>query len=103
MNCQETRALVEDALDKRLTGGVKRKFDLHLSHCRECRRFYEAEQAEHSRWFRAMNDTAKAHPLPPDFADRLVAAVLANGAAQTPFFRRFRLPRWAKVAASLMA
>ena len=104
MNCQETRELIEDALDKRLAGGVRRKFDLHLMHCRECRRFYEAEQAEHSRWFRAMNSAAETpHPLPPDFADRLVAAVMANGAAHTPFFRRFRLPRWFKVAASLMA
>lgn len=105
MNCQEARELIEDALDKRLTGCVKRKFDLHLTHCRDCRRFYEAEQAEHARWFRAMNDTAAEppHPLPPDFADRLVAAVLAKDAAQTPFFRRFRIPRWAKIAASLLA
>lgn len=105
MNCQETRELIEDALDKRLAGGVKRKFDLHLAHCRECRRFYEAEQAEHARWFRAMNDTAAEppRPLPPDFADRLVASVLAKGAARTPFFRRFHIPRWARIAASLTA
>lgn len=101
MNCQETRELIEDALDKRLTGGVKRKFDLHLTHCRDCRRFYEAEQAEHARWFRAMNDTAAEppHPLPTDFADRLVAAVLAKGTAHTSFIRRFRIPRWLKRAA----
>ena len=105
MNCQETRELIEDALDKRLSGGVKRKFDLHLAHCRDCRRFYAAEQAEHSRWFRAMNDTAAEppHPLPSDFADRLVAAVASNCAANAPFFRRFRLPRWAKIAACLTA
>ena len=105
MNCQEARDLVEDALDKRLSGGVKRRLDLHLARCHDCRRFYDAEQAEHSRWFRAMNDVAAepAHPLPPDFADRLVAAVLANGAAHTPFFRRFRIPRWLKVAACLLA
>ena len=101
MNCQEARRLVEDVLDKRLSGSVKRKLDLHLTHCRDCRRFYEAEQAEHVRWFRAMNDTAAEppHPLPPDFADRLVASVLAKGAAHTPFFRRFHLPRWLKRAA----
>ena len=105
MNCQETRELIEDALDKRLTGGVKRKFDLHLTHCQNCRRFYEAEQAEHARWFRAMNDIAAdpPHKLPPDFADRLVAAVVAKRAAHTPFFSRFRIPRWAKIAASLLA
>ena len=56
MNCQETRKLFEDALDRRLSGGVKRRLDLHLARCRDCRKFYEAEQAEHARWFRAMND-----------------------------------------------
>ena len=105
MNCQETRELIEDAIDKRLAGGVKRRFDLHLAHCRECRRFYEAEQAEHARWFRAMNDTAAEppRPLPPDFADRLVASVLAKDAVRTSFFRRFHIPRWARIAASLTA
>ena len=76
MNCQETRKLFEDALDRRLSGGVKRRLDLHLARCRDCRKFYEAEQAEHARWFRAMNDAEAEppHSLPPDFADRLVAA-----------------------------
>ena len=99
MNCEEAKRLVEDALDKRLSGGVKRRLDLHLTRCRDCRRFYEAEQAEHSRWFRAMNDTEAepSHPLPPDFADRLVAAVMANDTAdKASFFRRLRLPRWLK-------
>ena len=99
MNCQEAKRLVEDALDKRLSGGVKRRLDLHLARCRDCRKFYEAEQAEHSRWFRAMNDTEAEpqHPLTPDFADRLVAAVLANDAADNAsLFRRLRLPRWLK-------
>ena len=103
MNCQETRKLFEDALDRRLSGGVKRKLDLHLARCRDCRKFYEAEQAEHARWFRAMNDTEvePPHSLPPDFADRLVTAVLARNKARVPFFRRFRLPRWAGLAATL--
>lgn len=103
MNCQETRKLFEDALDRRLSGGVKRKLDLHLARCRDCRKFYEAEQAEHARWFRAMNDAEAEppHSLPPDFADRLVTAVLARNKARVPFFRRFRLPRWAGLAATL--
>ena len=103
MNCQETRKLFEDALDRRLSGGVKRRLDLHLARCRDCRKFYEAEQSEHARWFRAMNDTEAEppHSLPPDFADRLVTAVLARNKARVPFFRRFRLPRWAGLAATL--
>ena len=104
MNCQETRKLFEDALDRRLSGGVKRKLDLHLARCRDCRKFYEAEQAEHARWFRAMNDTEvePPHSLPPDFADRLVAAVAANEAkVKASFFRRLRLPKWLKKVACL--
>ncbi len=104
MNCQETRKLFEDALDRRLSGGVKRRLDLHLARCRDCRKFYEAEQAEHARWFRAMNDAEAEppHSLPPDFADRLVAAVAANEAkVKASFFRRLRLPKWLKRVACL--
>ena len=104
MNCQETRKLFEDALDRRLSGGVKRRLDLHLARCRDCRKFYEAEQAEHARWFRAMNDAEAEppHSLPPDFADRLVAAVAANEAkAKASFFRRLCLPKWLKRVACL--
>ena len=104
MNCQETRKLFEDALDRRLSGGVKRRLDLHLARCRDCRKFYEAEQSEHARWFRAMNDTEAEppHSLPPDFADRLVAAVAANEAkVKASFFRRLRLPKWLKRVACL--
>ena len=104
MNCQETRKLFEDALDRRLSGGVKRRLDLHLARCRDCRKFYEAEQAEHARWFRAMNDAEAEppHSLPPDFADRLVAAVAANEAkVKASFFRCLRLPKWLKRVACL--
>ena len=102
MNCQETRKLFEDALDRRLSGGAKRKFDLHLSRCRPCRTLYEAEQAEHARWFRALNAAEPPHSLPPDFADRLVAAVAANEAKdKASFFRRLRLPKWLKRVACL--
>ena len=104
MNCQETRKLFEDALDRRLSGGVKRRLDLHLARCRDCRKFYEAEQAEHARWFRAVNDAEAEppHSLPPDFADRLVAAVAANEAkVKASFFRRLRLPKWLKRVACL--
>lgn len=101
MNCQETRKLFEDALDRRLSGGVKRTFDLHLSRCRACRTLYEAEQAEHARWFRALNAAEPPHALPPDFADRLVASILVRDKARISFFRRFRLSRWVGLAATL--
>ena len=100
MNCQEARNLVERVLDRNLSGGVKRRFDLHLSHCEECRAFLATEQAEHQRWFKAVNSPDEPrHSLPPDFADRLVAAIAARSAVRRPFF--MRLPRWALIAASL--
>ena len=103
MNCQEALEFIEDAMDKQLSAGDKLKFDLHLARCQKCRSLYEAERAEHTRWFRAMNAAADEppHPLPPDFADRLVSAVLAGGTASAPPRRRARLPRWAKMAACL--
>ena len=105
MNCQEARKLVEDALDRRVAGSAKRKLDLHLSRCGECRAFYATEQAEHSRWFRAMNDVAAEPPhlLPADFAERLVAAVLVNGSAHMSRrgWRWLSIPKWALIAASL--
>ena len=80
MNCQEARLHIEDALDKSLSGGVKRRLDLHLQHCAECRAFFEAEKAEFVRWYAAVNNAGEhAHSLPSDFADRLVAAVTASG------------------------
>ena len=100
MNCQEVRNLVERVLDRNLSSGVKRRFDLHLSRCEKCRAFIAAEQAEHQRWFKAVNSSeGLIHSLPPDFADRLAAAVTARSAIRRPFF--MRLPRWALFAASL--
>lgn len=101
MNCQEARNLVELALDRNLSGGVKRRFDLHLSRCEDCRTFFAAEQAEHQRWFRAVNSPDEPrHSLPSGFADRLAAAVVAHAALRRPFF--MRMPRWALLAASLV-
>ena len=101
MNCQEARKIVECVLDRNLSGSVKRRLDLHLSRCKDCRDFFAAEQAEHQRWFKAVNSPEEPrHSLPPDFADRLAAAVVANSAMRRPLFKR--LPRWALIAASLV-
>ena len=100
MNCQEARKIVEYVLDRNLSGSVKRRLDLHLSRCKDCRTFFAAEQAEHQRWFKALNSPeVPCHSLPPDFADRLAAAVVANSAMRRSLFKR--LPRWALIAASL--
>ena len=98
MNCKEAIDLAEEALDKDLPRAVKRRLDLHLSRCESCRRLFEAERYEHVRWFRIFNDPAAMRSLPPGFADRLVASAHL---ARPGFW--FRIPRWAKIAASLLA
>ena len=98
MNCKEAIDLAEEAMDKDLPRAVKRRLDLHLSRCESCRRFFEAERAEHVRWFRVFNDPSAMRRLPPGFANRLAAS------ARRPrhgFW--FRLPRWLKRVACFAA
>lgn len=96
MNYKEAIDIAEEAMDKDLPSSIKRRLDLHLSRCESCRRLFEAERAEHARWFRIFNDPATRRSLPPDFADRLaVAARLPR-----PSFWS-RIPRWMKIAACL--
>ncbi len=100
MNCQEARTLVEDVMDRRLSGDVKRRLDLHLSRCAECRDFFAEERDEHTRWFRALNyKEEKRTFLSHDFADRLVAAVMHT--PKRSFWNRIRIPRWVGMAACL--
>ena len=83
MNCMETRALVEDALDETLSGNQKRALDLHLSRCDACRAYFAAERNEHRRWFKAMNEPYARRRLPDGFADNFVAAIAnANAVPQ---------------------
>ena len=83
MNCMETRALVEDALDETLSGNQKRALDLHLSRCDGCRAYFAAERNEHRRWFKAMNEPYARRRLPDGFADNFVAAIAnANAVPQ---------------------
>ena len=91
MNCKEAIELAEEAIDKDLPSAVKRRLDLHLSRCESCRRLFEAERAEHVRWFRIFNDPAAMRRLPPGFADRLAATAHVD---RTSFW--FRIPRWLK-------
>ena len=96
MNCKEALDLAEEAMDKDLPRVVKRRLDLHLSRCESCRRLFEAERAEHVRWFRIFNDPAAMRSLPPGFADRLAASVRSTRPGL-----RFRIPRWLKRVACL--
>lgn len=97
MNCTEAIDLAEEAMDKDLPRAVKRRLDLHLARCESCRRLFEAERAEHVRWFRIFNDPAAMRSLPPGFAGRLAATAHV---ARLGFW--FRIPRWAKIAACLV-
>lgn len=100
MNCQQAVELIEDAIDRRLSGSVKRRLDLHLARCARCRARFIAEQREHARWYRALNEGAHAQAtLPEGFSERLEKAVAAQKVRRT-FFGQ--LPRWVRIAAALV-
>ena len=93
MNCMETRALVEDALDESFSGSQKRALDLHLSRCDGCRAHFAAERDEHRRWFQAMNEPDARRRLPDGYADDFVARMLSGNAVpqkRWAFVRAFR-------------
>lgn len=101
MNCMETRALVEDALDETLSGNQKRALDLHLSRCDGCRAHFAAERNEHRRWFQAMNEPDARRRLPDGFAEEFIARIVANSVGpqkRWTFVRAFR-----RIAAVLVA
>ena len=100
MNCQEYRELIEDALDVSLHGDPERRVKRHLEHCEACRTYFETRRAEHVALFRGINTACAELHLPDGFADRLAASVRARQAARRSW-RRFSLPRWALIAASL--
>ena len=102
MNCLEYRELIEDALDASLHGEPKRHVRRHLEHCEACRAYFEACHAEHVALFRGINAACATLHLPEGFADRLAASARARQAARRGW-RRFALPRWALVAALLVA
>lgn len=101
MNCMETRALVEDALDESLSGNQRRALDLHLSRCEKCREFFAAEREEHCRWFQAMNEPQSRRRLPDGFADDFVAAMANANVAPRKRWKFARLFR--RIAAVLAA
>ena len=100
MNCQEIHALVDETIENRLSASYRRKVNLHLSHCAECRAFLAAEKSEHAAWFRALNDISDIPPPATSsaaFAARLVSAAI-------PAAKRagsITVPLWFKRAAVL--
>lgn len=100
MNCKEYRELIEDALDVSLHGEPERRVRLHLEHCEECRAYLETRRAEHTALFTKINASCADLHLPDGFADRLAASIRARRAVRRRW-RRFSLPKWALIAASL--
>ena len=100
MNCQEVQALVEEAIDNRLSEPCKRKVIRHLARCASCKALFAAEQSEHAALFRALNDVSD---IPPPrlsqaaFASRLVAAM----PSLTKRAGHVAMPLWLKRAAAL--
>ena len=101
MNCREYRELIDDALDTSLNGALEHRVKLHLEHCTVCRDYYEHRQKEHVALFTAMNAAYADVHLPSGFADNVIELIALEGARRKPFFAR--MPRWALIAASLVA
>ena len=101
MNCQEYKGMIEDALDISLNGELEANIRRHLDHCAECREYLAIRQREHAAFFAGVNAAYSHLRSPPaDFADRVVREVAARRAARRGW-RRFALPRWALIAASI--
>ena len=101
MNCKEYRALIDDTLDTSLNGALEQRVGLHLEHCAACRCYYERRQREHVALFTALNAAYADVRLPPASAARIEADIVRAMSGRRSFFAR--LPRWARIAAALVA
>ena len=99
MNCQECRSLVERFLDNALTGFARRKVNLHLSRCADCRGYFDRRKQNQALAYRALNDALAGERLPEGFAERFLAAHIVPERR----FRMLRFGRLWKVAAALAA
>ena len=100
MNCQEVQALVEEAIDNRLSEPCKRKVTQHLARCASCKALFAAEKSEHAALFRALNDVSDIPPPtvnPKALAARLVESV----PSLTKKAGHVAVPLWLKRAAAL--
>ncbi len=95
--------MIEDALDISLHGELEAHINRHLEHCAECRAYLSARRAEHIALFEGVNRAYSHMRRPPaDLARRIAREVKAKSAERRGW-RRLSLPRWALVAASLVA
>jgi len=98
MNCQECRSLVERFLDHALTGFAKRKVNLHLSRCADCRAYFDRRRENQALAYRALNNALANTHLPEGFSERFRAARVVPERRLWPFRHR---SRWK--AAALLA
>ena len=100
MNCQEVQALVEEAIDNRLSEPCKRKVIRHLARCASCKALFAAEKSEHAALFRALNDVSDIPP--PTISPQVLAARLVKSVpALTKKAGHVTVPLWLKRAAVL--
>ncbi len=100
MNCQEVQALVEEAIDNRLSEPCKRKVTQHLARCASCKALFAAEKSEHAALFRALNDVSDIPP--PTVSPKVLAARLVESMPSlTKRAGHVTVPLWLKRAAAL--
>lgn len=100
MNCQEVQALVEEAIDNRLSEPCKRKVTQHLARCTSCKALFAAEKSEHAAVFRALNDVSDI-PTPTISPQVLAARLVKSMPSLTKRAGHVAVPLWLKRAAVL--
>jgi len=87
ITCREFDGFLVDYLDDTLARGQRRRFDLHLAVCSECRRYLEGYRHTIALARESAN-AADAHPVPDDVPESLVQAVLSARQRVRPGTRR---------------
>ena len=76
ITCVEFEGFLVDYLDDKLGPDERRKFELHLKICRECREYLAAYKASLEAARQGLS--GETAPLPDDVPEDLVAAVIAS-------------------------
>ena len=78
ITCREFEAFIVDYLEDGLSPSERRRFEMHLRVCRECREYIAAYRASMEAARQALGPDEVPVPLPEPVPEDLVAAVIAS-------------------------
>jgi anti-sigma factor RsiW len=70
ISCEQVAQLLLDYVEHSLSGAVRQQVQQHLTDCRDCAELERTYQAT-----RRLCAQVQVHPVPPDAAEQLVAAL----------------------------